>query len=40
MKLEYTGFEDEIIVKIEVGNVSLQINHGTLITGISKFVRN
>ena len=32
MKLEYTGFEDEIIKKIEVGNVSLPLN-GTLITG-------
>ena len=31
MKLEY-GFEDEIIKKIEVGNVSLPLN-GTLITG-------
>ena len=32
MKLEYTGFEDDIIKKIEVGNVSLPLN-GTLITG-------
>ena len=32
MKLEYTGHEDEIIKKIEVGNVSLPLN-GTLITG-------
>ena len=32
MKLEYTGSEDEIIKKIEVGNVSLPLN-GTLITG-------
>ena len=32
MDLEYTGFEDEIIKKIEVGNVSLPLN-GTLITG-------
>ncbi len=32
MKLEYTGFEDEIIKKIEIGNVSLPLN-GTLITG-------
>ncbi len=32
MKLEYTGLEDEIIKKIEVGNVSLPLN-GTLITG-------
>ena len=32
MKLEYTGYEDEIIKKIEVGNVSLPLN-GTLITG-------
>lgn len=32
MKIEYTGYEDEIIKKIEVGNVSLPLN-GTLITG-------
>src|ERR1035437_6559375 len=32
MKLEYTGKEDEIIKKIEAGNVSLPLN-GTLITG-------
>ena len=32
MKVEYTGYEDEIIKKIEVGNVSLPLN-GTLITG-------
>ena len=32
MKLEYTGHEDEIIKKIEIGNVSLPLN-GTLITG-------
>ena len=32
MKLEYTGYEDEIVKKIEVGNVSLPLN-GTLITG-------
>jgi cell surface protein SprA len=32
MKLEYTGYEDEIIKKIEIGNVSLPLN-GTLITG-------
>ncbi len=32
MKLEYTGYEDEIIKKIEAGNVSLPLN-GTLITG-------
>ena len=32
MKLEYTGGEDEIIKKLEVGNVSLPLN-GTLITG-------
>ena len=32
MKVEYTGQEDEIIKKIEVGNVSLPLN-GTLITG-------
>ena len=32
MKVEYTGHEDEIIKKIEVGNVSLPLN-GTLITG-------
>ena len=32
MKLEYTGYEDEIIKKLEVGNVSLPLN-GTLITG-------
>ena len=29
MKLEYTGFEDEIVKKIEIGNVSLPLN-GTL----------
>lgn len=32
MKLEYTGYEDEIIKKIEAGNVSLPLN-GSLITG-------
>jgi cell surface protein SprA len=32
MKLEYTGYEDEIIKKIEAGNVSLPLR-GTLITG-------
>lgn len=32
MKLEYTGYEDEIIKKIEAGNVNLPLN-GTLITG-------
>ncbi len=32
MKLEYTGYEDEIIKKLEIGNVSLPLN-GTLITG-------
>lgn len=32
MKLEYTGEEDEIIKKIEAGNVSLPLQ-GTLITG-------
>jgi len=32
MKLEYTGYADEIIKKIEIGNVSLPLN-GTLITG-------
>ena len=32
MKVEYTGYEDEIIKKIEIGNVSLPLN-GTLITG-------
>ncbi len=32
MKVEYTRFEDEIIKKIEIGNVSLPLN-GTLITG-------
>ncbi len=32
MKLEYTGYEDEIIKKIEAGNVSLPLS-GTLITG-------
>ena len=31
-KLEYTGYEDEIIKKIEAGNVSLPLN-GSLITG-------
>jgi cell surface protein SprA len=32
MKLEYTGYEDDIIKKIEAGNVSLPLN-GQLITG-------
>ncbi len=32
MKLEYNGLEDEILKKIEAGNVSLPLN-GTLITG-------
>ncbi|MDF1672545.1 MAG: cell surface protein SprA [Vicingaceae bacterium] len=32
MKIEYTGYEDEIIQKIEAGNVSLPLN-GQLITG-------
>lgn len=32
VKLEYTGYEDEIIKKIEIGNVALPLN-GTLITG-------
>lgn len=32
MKLEYTGYEDEIIKKIEAGNVSLPLN-SSLITG-------
>lgn len=32
MKLEYTGYDDEIIQKIEAGNVSLPLN-GSLITG-------
>ena len=32
MKVEYTGYEDEIIKKLEIGNVSLPLN-GTLITG-------
>ncbi|HLG34243.1 MAG TPA: cell surface protein SprA, partial [Bacteroidia bacterium] len=32
MKLEYTGYEDEIIKKIEAGNVSLPLQ-GSLITG-------
>ncbi len=32
MKLEFTGFEDDIIKKIEAGNVSLPLT-GTLITG-------
>ncbi len=32
MKLEYTGYEDEIIKKIEAGNVSLPLT-GSLITG-------
>lgn len=31
-KIEYTGYEDEIIQKIELGNVSLPLN-GSLITG-------
>ena len=34
MNLEYTGDEDEIIKRIEAGNVSLPLN-GTLITGAS-----
>ncbi len=32
MKLEYTGYEDEIIKKIEAGNVNLPLS-GSLITG-------
>ncbi len=32
MKLEYTGYEEEIIRKIEAGNVSLPLNN-SLITG-------
>ena len=32
MKMEYTGYEDEIIKKIEAGNVNLPLT-GTLITG-------
>ncbi len=32
MKLEYTGYEDEIIKKIEAGNVSMPLN-SSLITG-------
>ena len=32
IKLEYEGEEDEIIKKIEIGNVGLPLN-GTLITG-------
>lgn len=32
MKLEYTGYEDEILKKIEAGNVSLPLN-SSLITG-------
>ncbi len=32
VKIEYTGYEDEIIKKIEIGNVGLPLN-GTLITG-------
>ncbi len=32
MKLEYTGYEDEIIKKIEAGNVSMPLS-GSLITG-------
>ncbi len=32
MKLEYTGYEDEIIKKIEAGNVTMPLT-GTLITG-------
>ena len=32
LKLDYTGFEDEIIKKIEVGNVSFPVNN-SLITG-------
>jgi cell surface protein SprA len=34
MNLEYTGEEDEIIKRIEAGNVSLPLN-GSLITGAS-----
>ncbi len=34
MNIEYTGEEDEILKKIEAGNVSLPLN-GTLITGAS-----
>ncbi len=34
MNLEYTGEEDEILKRIEAGNVSLPLN-GTLITGAS-----
>ena len=34
MNIEYTGDEDEILKKIEAGNVSLPLN-GTLITGAS-----
>jgi cell surface protein SprA len=32
MKIEYTGYEDEILKKVEAGNVNLPLN-GTLITG-------
>jgi len=32
VKLEYTGYEDEIIQKIEAGNVSMPLT-GSLITG-------
>ena len=32
VKIEHTGYEDEIIKKIEIGNVGLPLN-GTLITG-------
>ena len=35
MKLEYTGYEDEIVKKIEVGNVSLPLN-GSLITEVGE----
>lgn len=33
LKLEYTGFEEDIIQKIEAGNVSMPLN-STLITGV------
>ena len=37
MKVEYTGHEDEIIKKIEIGNVSLPLN-GTLITEVNHYL--
>ena len=36
VKLEYTGYEDEIIKKIEIGNVGLPLN-GTLIQEVKTY---